>query len=151
MAPDLLARIAQGLRIEPAAIKATQWIDNGPGWVGVLLSTRAEVLDLRPDYPALGGQPLGVMAPWHAEKDGVDANFEVRGFITARSAEDPVTGSLNAGLAQWLIGSGIAPDVYIASQGTVLGRSGRVHVTRVGQDIWIGGDTVTCIEGKINL
>jgi PhzF family phenazine biosynthesis protein len=151
VAPDLLARIAQGLRIEPAAIKASQWIDNGPGWVGVLLSTRAEVLDLRPDYPALGGQPLGVMAPWHAEKDGVDADFEVRGFITARSAEDPVTGSLNAGLAQWLIGSGIAPDVYIASQGTALGRSGRVHVARVGQDIWIGGDTVTCIEGKINL
>jgi predicted PhzF superfamily epimerase YddE/YHI9 len=67
------------------------------------------------------------------------------------SAEDPVTGSLNAGLGQWLIGSGIAPDHYIASQGTVLGRAGRVHVDRAGKDIWIGGDTVTCIEGKITV
>jgi PhzF family phenazine biosynthesis protein len=151
VAPDLLARLAKGLRIEPATIKASQWVDNGPGWVAVMLSTRAEVLALRPDFPTLAGQPLGVVAPWHAGKDGTDANFEVRGFITTRSAEDPVTGSLNAGLAQWLIGSGIAPDGYIASQGTALGRAGRVHVARIGKDIWIGGDTVTCVEGKINV
>jgi PhzF family phenazine biosynthesis protein len=151
VAPDLLARLAMGLRIEPSAIKASQWVDNGPGWVAVMLSTRAEVLALRPDFPALAGQPLGVIAPWHVDKDGTDANFEVRGFITTRSAEDPVTGSLNAGLAQWLIGSGIAPDGYIASQGTALGRAGRVHVAQVGKDIWIGSDTVACIEGKINV
>jgi predicted PhzF superfamily epimerase YddE/YHI9 len=91
------------------------------------------------------------VAPWDAEEDGSDADFEVRGFITPRSAEDPVTGSLNAGLGLWLIGSVRAPDRYIASQGTVLGRAGRVHVERAGLDIWVGGDTVTCIAGKINV
>jgi predicted PhzF superfamily epimerase YddE/YHI9 len=90
-----------------------------------------------------------VVAPCDADRDGIDADFEVRGFITARAAEDPVTGSLNAGLAQWLIPAGLAPEGYIASQGTALGRAGRVHVTRTGDDIWIGGDTVTCIEGTI--
>jgi predicted PhzF superfamily epimerase YddE/YHI9 len=100
VAPELLARLAQGLRIEPASIKASQWVDNGPGWVAVMLSTRAEVLALRPDYPVLGGQRLGVVAPWDVHRDGADANFEVRGFITSRAAEDPVTGSLNAGLGQ---------------------------------------------------
>jgi predicted PhzF superfamily epimerase YddE/YHI9 len=107
------------------------------------------VLALRPDYPALEGQSLGVVAPCDADRDDIDADFEVRGFITARTAEDPVTGSLNAGLAQWLIPAGLAPEGYIASQGTALGRAGRVHVTRIGDDIWIGGDTVTCIEGTI--
>ena len=149
VAPDLLARLALGLRLEPATIKASQWIDNGPGWVAIMLTRRAEVLSIRPDFPAFAGQPVGVVAPWDAQEDGADANFEVRAFISTRSAEDPVTGSLNAGLGQWLIGAGIAPDRYIVSQGTVLGRAGRVHVERAGRDIWVGGDTVTCIEGKI--
>jgi PhzF family phenazine biosynthesis protein len=149
VAPELLARVAKGLRIDPAAIKESQWVDNGPGWVAVMLASRSEVLALRPDYPALEGQSLGVVAPCDADRDDIDADFEVRGFITARAAEDPVTGSLNAGLAQWLIPAGLAPEGYIASQGTALGRAGRVHVTRTGDDIWIGGDTVTCIEGTI--
>lgn len=151
VAPDLLARVTKGLRVDPAAIKASQWVDNGPGWIGVMLASRAEVLALCPDFPTLAGQPLGVVAPCDANRDGTDANFEVRAFITTRSAEDPVTGSLNAGLGQWLIGSGLAPDRYIASQGTVLGRAGRVHVERAGKDIWIGGETVTCIEGTITV
>jgi PhzF family phenazine biosynthesis protein len=151
VASDLLARLALGLRLQPASIKSAQWIDNGPGWIAVMLTHRAEVLSIRPDFPAFAGQPVGVVAPWDPQKDGTDASFEVRAFIATRSAEDPVTGSLNAGLGQWLIGSGIAPDHYIASQGTVLGRAGRVHVDRAGKDIWIGGDTVTCIEGKITV
>lgn len=93
---------------------------------------------------------MGVVAPWDAAKDGSDAQFEVRAF-TQRGTEDPVTGSLNAGLAQWLIGSGLAPASYVASQGTVLGRDGRVHVDKVGEDIWVGGKTVTCIEGRLTL
>ena len=129
-------------------ISSPDW-RSGCGWVAVRLANRAEVLSIRPDFPAFAGQPVGVVAPWEPGKDGTDANFEVRAFITSRSAEDPVTGSLNAGLAQWLIGSGIAPDRYVTSQGTVLGREGRVHVERIGKDIWIGGDTVTCIDGKI--
>jgi len=151
VAPELLARLANGLRIDPAAIKASQWVDNGPGWVAVMLATRSEVLALRPDFPSLGGQPLGVVAPCNPDRDKIDADFEVRGFITTRAAEDPVTGSLNASLAQWLIPAGLAPEAYIASQGTVIGRKGRVHVARIDDDIWIGGDTLTCVEGTINI
>ncbi len=92
--------VANGLRIRRETIKAAQWVDNGPGWVAVMLSSRAEVLALQPDYAALAGQMLGVIAPWDAERDGSEAHFEVRAFIPNR--EDLVTGSLNAGLAQWL-------------------------------------------------
>lgn len=145
-----LQKIATGLRIAPQAIKASNWCDNGPGWVAVMLGTRAEVLALQPDYAALAGLSLGVIAPWNASDDGNDAQFEVRAF-TSRGTEDPVTGSLNAGLAQWLIASGLAPDAYVASQGTALGRAGRVHITRNGEDIWVGGKTVTCIRGTLTL
>jgi PhzF family phenazine biosynthesis protein len=149
--PDMLTRIAQRLQIDPAQVKASQWVDNGPGWVAVMLATRAEVLAIQPDYAAWSGQALGVVAPWDGEQDGRDAQFEVRAFVGTRPAEDPVTGSLNAGLAQWLIGAGLAPDAYVASQGTVLGRAGRVHVARVGSDIWIGGETAICIDGRLNV
>jgi PhzF family phenazine biosynthesis protein len=147
---DTLAKIANGLRIKVDAIKASQWVDNGPGWVAVMLASGPEVLALKPDYPALVGVHLGVIGPWSAA-DGKGADFEVRGLIPSRATEDPVTGSLNAGLAQWLIGAGLAPSSYIASQGTALGRAGRVHVQRDGDDIWIGGNTVTCVEGTIDL
>lgn len=150
--PEVLAKIAKGLRIDPKTIAASQWIDNGPGWVAVMLRTRAEVLALTPDIQAMAGLKLGVVAPWVAKTDGTEANYEVRALIAGDVfKEDPVTGSLNAGLAQWLIGAGIAPTSYVASQGTVLGRAGRVHVTQAGADIWVGGHTVTCIEGAVTL
>jgi PhzF family phenazine biosynthesis protein len=149
--PDILKRIVRTLQIDPGQIKAAQWVDNGPGWVAVMLATRAEVLAIERDYAAWPGQAFGVIAPWDKERDGSDAQFEVRAFLPTRPAEDPVTGSLNAGLAQWLIGAGLAPDAYVASQGTVLGRAGRVHVARVGSDIWIGGETAVCIEGCLNV
>jgi len=151
VAPDMLARIAQALQIDPARIRASQWVDNGPGWVAVMLPTRAQVLAVERSYTALPGQPLGIVGPWEKDRDGVDAQFEVRAFVGTRPAEDPVTGSLNAGLAQWLIGAGLAPSIYVASQGTALGRAGRVHVARIGGDIWIGGETATCIEGRLNV
>lgn len=151
VAPDTLARIARALGIDPARIKASHWVDNGPGWVAVMLGTRAEVLAIERDYAALPGQALGVIAPWDRDVDGGGAQFEVRAFVGTRPAEDPVTGSLNAGLAQWLIGAGLAPDTYVASQGTVLGRAGRVHVARVGDDIWIGGETTICIDGRLSV
>lgn len=147
---ETLATIARGLRIRPEAINASQWADNGPGWVAVMLASRAEVLALKPDYPALADLKLGVVAPW-SKADGDDAHFEVRAFIPSRATEDPVTGSLNAGLAQWLISARLAPDAYVAAQGTVLRRAGRVHVQREADDIWIGGKTVTCIEGKLDI
>jgi PhzF family phenazine biosynthesis protein len=143
--------IANGLRIRPETIKAAQWVDNGPGWVAVMLSSRAEVLALKPVYAALAGQMLGVVAPWDAARDGSEAQFEVRAFIPRLAAEDPVTGSLNAGLAQWLTSAGLAPSSYIASQGTALDRAGRVYVEREGENIWIGGKTVTCIQGTLNI
>jgi PhzF family phenazine biosynthesis protein len=151
VAPDILKRIARTLGIDPARIKAAQWVDNGPGWVAVMLATRAEVLAIERDYPAWPGQALGVVAPWNSGQDGSGAQFEVRAFVGSRPAEDPVCGSLNAGLAQWLIGAGLAPDAYVASQGAALGRAGRIHVARIDGDIWIGGETTVCIEGRINV
>src|SRR4029450_942625 len=112
--------------------------------------SRAEVLALKPDYPALAGVHLGVVGPW-AAADGKGADFEVRAPRPSRSPEHPVTGSRNAGLAQWLIGAGLAPASYVASQGTALGRAGRVYVQRAGDAIWIGGNVVTCVSGTIDL
>jgi PhzF family phenazine biosynthesis protein len=146
-----LETIANGLGIRAEAIKAAQWVDNGPGWVAVMLSSRAEVLALKPDYAALASHMVGVVAPWDAARDGRDAQFEVRAFIPFLAAEDPVTGSLNAGLAQWLTSAGLAPNSYIASQGTALDRAGRVHVEREGEDVWIGGKTSTFIQGTLTI
>ncbi len=146
--PVLLERIANGLGIKRHDVVAAQWVDNGPGWVAVMLRDREQVLELKPDYLQLAGLKLGVVAPW---VDG-EADFEVRAFIAGEGmAEDPVTGSLNASLAQWLIGSGRAPARYVASQGTVLGRKGRVFIEQAGADIWVGGTSVTCIEGHVAL
>ncbi len=145
---EVLAQIARCLRIDAGAIRASQWVDNGPGWVAVLLASRDKVLALQPDFAAMRGLALGVVAPW----PGGEAQFEVRAFVAdAGGYEDPVTGSLNAGLAQWLIGAGLAPPRYVASQGSVLRRAGRVHVEAVGGDIWIGGHSVGCIRGELTL
>jgi PhzF family phenazine biosynthesis protein len=150
--PDVLAKIIRSLRIAPDAIRAAHWIDNGPGWAAALLASRAEALALKPDFAAMAGLSLGVVAPWDPTVDGTEAQFEVRGFVPDLGVpEDPVTGSLNAGLAQWLIGAGMAPPSYVASQGAALGRAGRIHVRQLGQDIWVGGDTATCIEGVLTL
>jgi PhzF family phenazine biosynthesis protein len=148
--PDLRARIARALGIGEQDIRAAQWVDNGPGWVAVRLGSRSEVLALKHDASVLGDQSLGVVAPWDAARDGHEVQFEVRAFM-GRGGEDPVTGSLNASLAQWLIGSGVAPARYVAAQGTVLGRAGRVHVAQDGEATWIGGDVATCIAGTITL
>jgi PhzF family phenazine biosynthesis protein len=148
--PAILARVIEGLRLTPDALVDASWVDNGPGWLAVLLRSRDAVLALRPDYPAIAGMRVGVVAPWDGEKDGQDAQFEVRAF-TAAGYEDPVTGSLNAGLAQWLIGSGRAPPMYIASQGTALGRAGRVHVVQDATGLWIGGAVTTRIAGRVTL
>lgn len=149
--------IARGLGVARGDIVAHAWCDNGPNWRGVMLRDAGQVLALRPDASALAGLDVGVVGP--RGKVGVvaarndDCAFEVRAFFPGNNgmAEDPVTGSLNAALAQWLIGAGLAPDSYVAAQGTALGRAGRVHVQREGDDIWIGGASVTCIEGQVQL
>ena len=146
--PEVLAHIARSLRIDVGAIRTSQWIDNGPGWVAVMLASRDELLAVQPDYVAMHGLALGAVAPWV----GGDAQFEVRGFVADLGGyEDPVTGSLNAGLAQWLIGAGLAPARYVASQGSVLQRAGRVHVEALGPDVWIGGHSVACVRGELRV
>jgi PhzF family phenazine biosynthesis protein len=142
-------RIAASLSIERDDITQHQWVDNGPGWCAVMLRSAKQVLALRPDFAAMGDLKLGVVAP-HAA--GGDAMFEVRAFVPALSVpEDPVTGSLNAGLACWLIDAGLAPPRYVAAQGAALGRAGRVHVERIGPDTWIGGDVAALVAGTITL
>ena len=144
-----LAQIALALSLRRADIVDHQWVDNGPGWSAIRLASADAVLALRPDWPALQGLMLGVIGP-HAP--GHDAQFEVRALIgEAAGYEDPVTGSLNASLAQWLIGSGLAPARYTASQGTLLGRAGRVFVEQAGDDIWIGGQVTPCIQGTLTV
>jgi len=144
-----LAQIARALRIAPSAIRASQWVDNGPGWVAALLGSREEVLALQPDYSAMAPLEIGVVAPC---PEGFDAEFEVRAFIPGAGVnEDPVTGSLNASLAQWLIEAGIAPRRYVAAQGTALGRAGRVFIEQRGGDIWVGGGCVAVVSGTVDL
>ncbi|MDR7160387.1 PhzF family phenazine biosynthesis protein [Arthrobacter sp. BE255] len=146
--PDM-ARIASGLRLPRQALLDATWLVNGPDWIGVLLDSAERVLDIRPDYAAMQGLKVGVIGP-HPAAGGAD--FEVRTFIPGdAAAEDPVTGSFNAGVAQWLIGSGRAPASYTAAQGTVLGRAGKVHVDAMDNDIWVGGNSVTCISGTVVL
>ena len=144
----LRTQIAAALRIAETDIVQHQWVDNGPGWCGVLLASAAQVLALQPDWTALGSLKLGVVGP-HAA--GHDAAFEVRAFIGDGDYEDPVTGSLNASLAQWLIGAGLAPASYVAAQGTAMRRAGRVHLQAEGDTVWVGGDVTPCIEGQVRL
>ncbi len=149
--PELLARIVDALGLPLQAVRHHQWLDNGPPWCGVMLGSAADVLAARPDMARLAdtGIGLGLVA---AQVPGAATQFEVRAFVPGLGVpEDAVTGSLNAGIAQWLIGAGLAPTQYLAAQGTALGRAGRVHVQQQGGDIWIGGDVVACIEGGLTL
>jgi PhzF family phenazine biosynthesis protein len=145
----LLAKIVRVLGVTQADIINHQWVDNGPGFCAVMLRDAAQVMALQPDYASMGDLKLGVIG---AQAPGGDTAFEVRCFIpTSGIDEDPVTGSLNGGLATWLIGAGLAPDSYVVAQGTALRRAGRVFVDRDGDDIWIGGDSAVCIAGEVTL
>ncbi|WP_436701908.1 PhzF family phenazine biosynthesis protein [Nocardioides sp. BYT-33-1] len=146
---QLAGRIAAGLRIDRAEIVDLAWADNGPGWVAVRLASADAVLALTPSLAELPGK-VGVVGPY---PPGSECAVEVRAFVTDETSgtEDPVTGSLNASLAQWLA-DGVLPASYVAAQGTVIGRRGRVHVDTDGDGvIWIGGDTRTTIRGTVTL
>jgi PhzF family phenazine biosynthesis protein len=178
--PALLDQVAAALGLKSQQIVTAQLLDNGPVWLGLLLDSADTVLQLTPDHQALKrlGQKVGVAHVEHAqaattliarsnrearafgprraelpsESSGA-AELEVRAFAAPIGiAEDPVTGSLNASLAQWLIADGHAPRAYIANQGACLGRAGRVHIAQddSGQ-VWVGGDAVTCINGEVTL
>jgi len=150
VADDDTTRIAAALRIDETAIVAKQWIDNGPGWVGVLLESADEVLALEPDAAAFDDLKVGVAG---AHPDGSNYAIEVRAFFpdVGSFAEDPVTGSLNASLAQWLLAEGRISSPYVARQGTALGRDGRVHIHEADGEVWVGGDVVPCVTGTVDL
>jgi len=125
------------------------WLDNGPGWIGLRLATADDVLAITPDNAVMGELRLGVLGPHPA---GGPADVEVRAFAGGIGVdEDPVTGSLNAGFAVWLIGTGVLPPSYVARQGTAIGRDGRVVVEQVGDDVWVGGATRTVVSGSVAL
>ena len=146
---EVLAQIVAALKIDAGEVLHHQWVDNGPGWCAVMLPSGERVRSLKPDFAAMGALKLGVIG---AQAAGAATQFEVRAFVPGLSvAEDPVTGSLNAGLAQWLIGAGLAPARYVAAQGFALGRDGRVYVQQDGADLWIGGEVVPLIEGTVRL
>lgn len=145
----LRAQAVAALRIAPAALLDLVWVDNGPGWMAARLADAASVLALQPDFVAMQGLKLGVVG---AHPAGGDCQFEVRAFVPDLGVpEDPVTGSLNAGLALWLQSSGLAGERYVAAQGAALGRAGRVHVSRDAEATWIGGDVTPLIHGQVSL
>ena len=148
----LLAGVRAALGLDAAQVAVAQWLDNGPQWLALRLAGAADVLALEPDQAALArtGAKVAVIG---AHPAGAECAFEVRAFApTIGIAEDPVNGSVNASLAQWLIGAGVAPARYVAAQGTRLGRAGRIHVAQDGAGTtWVGGASVTCIEGQVSL
>ena len=146
--PDVLAKIAKALAVPPSDIVQHQWVDNGPGWCAVMLRSARQVLSLKPDWVSLDPLKLGVVG---RHDPGRDVAFEVRAFIGGGGYEDPVTGSLNASLAQWLFGADLAKSSYVAAQGTALKRAGRVHLRKDGEEVWVGGDVVDVIRGEVTL
>jgi len=174
--PALLAKVAAALGLKAPQILAAQLLDNGPVWLGLLLDSPDTVLALEPDHLTLKnlGQKVGV-ASVNRSQDAIqlisrssreakafgghdaqalaEPDLEVRAFVAPVGVnEDPVTGSLNASLAQWLIADGHLPERYLAAQGACLGRAGRVHIERDAQaQVWVGGTSVTCISGTVAL
>jgi PhzF family phenazine biosynthesis protein len=145
---SVVERIVSAFGIERGDIVDVQWADNGPGWVAVLLRSAEAVLGVAPGFTDLD---VGLAGPYPA---GSPQAFEVRAFFPKDGVlvEDPVTGSFNASLAQWLLRTGRASAPYVTSQGTVLGRAGRVHIScDASGTVWVGGGTVTCITGDVDL
>lgn len=142
---DFVNEIAQALHVDREDILGHQWVDNGPGWAAVRLASAQQVLDLEPDFSQIPDAKLGVLG---AHPEGSDHEYEIRAFVPGVGvAEDPVTGSLNASVAQWLIASGLAPQKYTVTQGTALGRAGVISISHEDEDVWVGGATSVCFRG----
>ena len=146
-----IAAVAQVLGIERSAIKAARWADNGPGWIAVMLGSAAEVLAIHAPKTADRRIDIGVVGP-HAP--GGDADWEIRAIFSDGQGgliEDPATGSLNALVGQWLFDGGYVQRRYVAAQGTRIGRQARIAVSRddAGQ-VWVGGKTITLVNGTID-
>ncbi|MEO5772608.1 MAG: PhzF family phenazine biosynthesis protein [Sphingomicrobium sp.] len=144
-----LNEVLQVLRLDSSAIVEAQWADNGPGWIAVMLESAQAVLSVNAASYHPSGVKIGLVGP---HEPGSDAAWEVRAIFNSENGtliEDPVTGSLNASVAQWLFESGRAEGGYVAAQGTKLGRAGRIHVERdTDGAIWIGGATESLVSGK---
>ena len=146
---ELLGRIAAGLGLRPSDVLDASWLVNGPRWIGVRLASADQVLGVTADQAGLRGLEIGLVGP---HPGGTDLAYEVRALLPGQPVpEDPVTGSLNAGLAHWLIGEGLVPHHYVASQGTVLARAGRIHIDLEGDDLWIGGRVGKTVSGEVVL
>nr|WP_174267984.1 PhzF family phenazine biosynthesis protein [Nocardioides zeae] len=152
--PDVRAQATAALGVTPEQVLDAAWVDNGPGWVGLRLDSAATVLAIRPDLARMGDLKVGVVGPHTAaDAEALGADVEVRAFVPGLGVpEDPVTGSLNAGLALWLTASGVLPASYVARQGTAIGRDGRVTITTADDGrIWVGGVTTTVLTGDAEL
>lgn len=135
--------IRTALGIEEADLLDAQWVDNGAGWLALRLASRESVIRVEPDFTRLGATPVGIFA-------GEGKDFELRAFIAGDAMpEDPVTGSLAAGVATWLASEGLAPDTYTFHQGRKVGRAGAIHVRRDHDGLWIAGSTTTLIDGVL--
>lgn len=147
-----LGDFAAILGVDPEEIVSSAWVDNGPGWVGVMLGSADAVLALRPDFGRSDRDPIDIgVVGLHPE--GSPIVYEVRAFFSDQNGamvEDPVTGSLNASLAQWLVVAGVVEPPYVAAQGTALGRSGRVHIAAVDGEIWVGGRVLDVVAGELS-
>ncbi len=149
VSPDLHAQVLRSLRLSAEEVLDVVWVDNGPPWIAARLTSAEAVLALTPDFSAMAGIELGVIG---AYPGGAKQQFEVRAFVPGMGVpEDPVTGSLNAGLALWMLEAGLCTDSYVVAQGKMLGRAGRIHVQRSGADVWIGGDVTPMITGEVRL
>ncbi len=152
---ELLAPVCAVLDIDRSEIVDAQWADNGPGWIAVMLESAEAVLALKPDFGAVDSYDIGVVGSYPLGVVGKigAVGIEVRAFFrsSGQAAEDPVTGSLNAALAQWLLGNGTLSAPYVAAQGTALGRAGRVYVDEADGEIWVGGDAVSVVSGTVAL
>jgi PhzF family phenazine biosynthesis protein len=145
---DVLDQAIAGLRVDRSRVLGSNWVDNGPGWLGLRLASATDVLAVRPDPAVLGTLNIGIIGGY----DDGPADYEVRAFASDLSVvEDPVTGSVNAGLAQWLLREGVVSGGYTVRQGTVLGRGGRVVVGVEDGEIWVGGACRAVITGSVTL
>jgi PhzF family phenazine biosynthesis protein len=148
--PGHLAIVASVLGVAQVDIVASAWVDNGPGWVGVVLEDARAVLDLEPDFgrsPTEDKLDIGVVGMY---PEGWEHLYEVRAFFSGQRGEmleDPVTGSLNASIAQWFLAEGRARAPYVASQGTVLGRRGRIYISGDADSVWVGDRVFDVVEG----
>ena len=158
-APDLLKTgpvdeetlqvICHGLGIERSEILLHQWVDNGPGWAAVTLDSAERVLSISPNFSLLTSVNFGIIGPHDSHQD---ADYEVRAFVNSLDIpEDPVTGSLAAGIAQWFSREGLAEKSYTIAQGQKLQRQGRIHISEENGEIWVGGVSTRCISGTLHL